>query len=256
MGGLIAALGAICGIGGGLFSTPILHYGFHFQLRRAIATSLALVSATALSATVAESVRADSAIPWTVVAAIVPGALAGAQVGYRVGDRLKVWKLKLLFCIALVIVGSKLLMVSGQGAWGLDYAPDLLDHLKAALLGLAAGFVVPILGIGGGMLMVPGMLLLVPGLGFSGARATSLAVASFIASRSAFLYLREGKLDLRDGRWIALGALAGAAVGVQLAHLPEVGPTGQVLLGVILLGSALRFGLDVFRLLAKSKSPS
>ncbi|MGK0218859.1 MAG: putative membrane protein YfcA [Planctomycetota bacterium] len=245
---MISVLGAVCGIGGGLFSTPLLHYGLRFELRRAIATSLALVTATAISATFAEFMRADSALPWTIVAAIAPAALLGTQLGYRMQDRLEVRTLKKIFCVLLTVVGLKMIFADGQTAALLDYQPDLYDHLGAALLGLCAGFVVPILGIGGGMLMVPGMLFVVPGLGYLGARATSLAVASFTASRSTFLHLRAGKLNPEDARWIAAGALLGAYGGVQLVHVGSVAAIGQVLLAIILLVSALRFGLDVLRL--------
>ena len=244
---MIASLGAICGVGGGLLSTPILHYGFSFDLRRAIATSLALVSATALSATVAEALRSDSAIPWTIVASIVPTALLGAQLGVRYGERISVRALKSIFCVALAIVGLRMLLQDGQAAAQLGYMPSAMEHVLAALLGLGAGFVVPVLGIGGGMLMVPGMLLLVPALGYLGARGTSLAVASFTATRSAFLYWRSGRLDVEAGRWIAAGALLGAFIGVQLVHLRPVAAVGQILLAVILLVSGLRFGLDAYR---------
>lgn len=247
LGALISVLGAVCGIGGGLFSTPLLHYGLRFGLRRAIATSLALVTATAFSATLAEAVRHDSSLPWSIVAAIAPAALLGTQMGYRFQDRLQVRLLKKIFCVLLTIVGLKMIFADGQSAAMIGYQPDLMDHLGAALLGVCAGFVVPILGIGGGMLMVPGMLIVVPGLGYPGARATSLAVASFTASRSTFLHLRAGKLDPKDARWIAGGALVGAYAGVQLVHMGSVAAVGQVLLAVILLVSALRFGLDVIR---------
>ncbi len=247
VGALIATLGAVCGIGGGLFSTPILHYGFGFVLRRAIATSLALVTATALSATTAEMLRADSAVPLGLVAAIIPAALFGTQIGYRLGHRLSARVLKGVFSLALTAVGLKMLLGGGQAAVLVGYAPDLRDQLAAAALGFGAGLVVPILGIGGGMLMVPGMLLLVPELGYMGARATSLAVASVTATRSAYLYLRAGKLRPEDARWIACGAALGAFGGVQLVHLAAVAAGGQVLLAVILLVSALRFGWDVLR---------
>lgn len=248
LGAAISVLGAVCGIGGGLFSTPLLHYGLRFDLRRAIATSLALVTATALSATAAEALRENSDVPWSIVGAIAPAALLGTQMGYRFKDRLEVRSLKKIFCVLLTAVGLKMIFADGQVLALAGYQPDFYDHLGAALLGLFAGFVVPILGIGGGMLMVPGMLLIVPSLGYLGARATSLAVASVTASRSTFLHLRADKLNPKDARWIASGALVGAYAGVHLVHLSNVAAIGELLLAVILLVSALRFGLDVLRL--------
>jgi uncharacterized membrane protein YfcA len=243
----IACIGAVCGIGGGLFATPILHFGFRLALKRAIATSLGLVCATAASATLAEALRSDSALDWSIVAVIVPCALLGAQLGFRVVQRLDTRTLKGIFAIAFAAVAVKLVVSTGDVTPLAGYHPDLLDHLRVALAGLSAGFVVPLLGVGGGLVLVPGVLYCVPELGYQGARATSLAVAVVTASRGLWMHYRAGNLEVPTARWFALGGLLGGAAGVQLVHVDGVAPVGQVLLGAILAVSAVRFSLDWLR---------
>ena len=46
-GSLIGFLGSMCGVGGGLFAIPLLHYGLGIELRRAGATARCRVFATA-----------------------------------------------------------------------------------------------------------------------------------------------------------------------------------------------------------------
>ncbi len=78
-GAVIAFIGAICGIGGGLFAVPLLHYVFKLPLRVSVATSLCLVAANAYSSTATELLRGDSALLWDVVLPLIGGALVGAQ---------------------------------------------------------------------------------------------------------------------------------------------------------------------------------
>ena len=106
MGAGVAAYSAMCGIGGGLFMTPILHYVRKLPLKNAVATSLALVAASASSATVAELIHEDGRLTperSLLVLFLVIGSLIGAQVGFRVAKRVDVTFLKLIFGLVLLV---------------------------------------------------------------------------------------------------------------------------------------------------------
>ena len=81
-GAAIAFIGALCGIGGGLFAVPMLHYLFKLDLRASVATALCLVAATAYSSTLTEVFREDSFLELT-VGPLAVGALLGAQLGFQ-----------------------------------------------------------------------------------------------------------------------------------------------------------------------------
>lgn len=94
--------------------------------------------------------------------------------------------------------------------------------ITTALIGLAAGILAGLLGIGGGALFVPGLVLVV-GLSQVGAEATSLAAMVPVAFIGAWRQRGYGNVRLRDA--LILGGLAvpGALVGVWLVNvLPEV----------------------------------
>ena len=118
----------------------------------------------------------------------------------------------------------------------------------AALIGTGAGAVAPLLGIGGGLVVVPALMFVMPGLGGLAVRAASLAVACVTSARSLQLYRQEGIIRLSLGLPIALGALAGAFAGVHTVHQPGMSQVGQRVMGGILLVTAVRFARDVARL--------
>jgi uncharacterized membrane protein YfcA len=89
------------------------------------------------------------------------------------------------------------------------------------VVGVVAGIVSGMLGVGGGVIMVPGLVLVV-GLSQVAAEATSLAAIVPIALVGTWRQRRYGNVRLSDG--LLLGALAasGAVGGVALANaLPE-----------------------------------
>ena len=93
--------------------------------------------------------------------------------------------------------------------------------IGAILLGLLAGVAAGMLGIGGGAIFVPGLVIFL-GLSQLDAEATSLLAMIPVALVGAWRQHRYGNLHLREG--LAIGALAafGATGGVVVANaVPE-----------------------------------
>jgi uncharacterized membrane protein YfcA len=87
--------------------------------------------------------------------------------------------------------------------------PEILALLA---IGLAAGLLAGLLGIGGGVLMVPAMVLI---MAFDQhvAQGTSLLVIMPAAALGSFTHLRHGRLALRDAGALAAGGVVGALLG-------------------------------------------
>ena len=81
-----------------------------------------------------------------------------------------------------------------------------------AAVGLGAGFLAGLLGIGGGVVMVPAMVLI---FGFDQhvAQGTSLLVIIPSALTGAYTHHRNGRLLLRDAAWLGAGGVIGALIG-------------------------------------------
>ena len=97
----------------------------------------------------------------------------------------------------------------------------MTDVLAVIAIGFVAGMAAGLLGIGGGALFVPALVLLL-GLSQLEAQATSLLAIVPVALVGAVRQHAYGNLRPRDGAVMGALATAGAAGGVALANaLPE-----------------------------------
>ena len=109
--------------------------------------------------------------------------------------------------------------------------------LTAILIGMSAGLVGGLLGIGGGVVLVPMMVAL---LAFTQeeAHGTSLGVIVLLALSGAILYAVQGNIDWVLAGGLAVGGAIGAVVGARL--MVRV-PTRRLRqgFGVLLLATAV-----------------
>ena len=100
---------------------------------------------------------------------------------------------------------------------------DAADVLGAVAIGFAAGVASGLLGVGGGVLFVPGLALIL-GLSQLEAESTSLLAIIPTAVVGAWRQHRYGNLDLRSGLLLGVLSPLGVAAGVLLANaVPERG---------------------------------
>lgn len=87
------------------------------------------------------------------------------------------------------------------------------------LIGLTAGVLSGLFGIGGGVVIVPALMVIAQ-MSPLAATGTSLgALLLPVGALGAWAYYNEGHLDLRASLLIALGLFLGAYVGARLAML-------------------------------------
>lgn len=93
------------------------------------------------------------------------------------------------------------------------------------LLGSAVGVLAGLLGIGGGLVVVPALVFLLPNAGISSeilmhmALATSLATIIMTSFSSALSHLRLGNVDMFAVKWLMPGVLVGGYFGATVADL-------------------------------------
>jgi len=248
-GFLIAMVGAVCGIGGGMFTVPLLHWVHKLPLKRAVATALVLVATTTGFATLAECLRDEPQMHVSILWRVALGALIGAQIGFLVARRIRTDVLRFVFAFVMIAAAWRMATSSGGEGAAADSATWLTAgaEWRALAAGIGGGFLAPLLGVGGGLLMVPALFLGIPGMGFGEARATSLA-AGFVASlRSLWLHGRAGRVELPAVAPLALGAVGGALVGVQLVHIEGAVHVGRVILSFVLVFVAARFAYEAMK---------
>jgi uncharacterized protein len=116
--------------------------------------------------------------------------------------------------------------------------------IEAILMGLAAGVVAGLLGVGGGALFVPALAI---GLGLSqiDAEATSLLAIIPVALVGAWRQRAKGNADVRTGLELGLLAIVGAATGAAVANaVPQRAlEIGFGLLVLVIAGQLARHAL-------------
>lgn len=119
-----------------------------------------------------------------------------------------------------------------------------MQLILGSLIGLVGGVLSGLFGIGGGLVIVPALILLV-GMTPKQAAGTSLAALLLpVGILGALEYWRAGQVDVRMAILVAAGLLVGAFIGARLA----VGLPNELLqraFGVLLLLVGLRLALIV-----------
>jgi uncharacterized protein len=88
--------------------------------------------------------------------------------------------------------------------------------MRLALIGIAAGLFSALFGVGGGIVIVPLLLLVVPGFDGRSAAATSLAAIGIIALAGVISYGVRGHVEVGPAALVGLPAAVGAIGGAAL----------------------------------------
>ncbi|MBK1673670.1 permease [Ectothiorhodospira shaposhnikovii] len=252
-GAAIGSLGGLIGLGGAEFRLPVLAAIFRFKMLDAIIINLMVSLVTVIFAFLFRIGMTGIAelLPYLwVVANILSGSLIGSWMGVHFATRVNERLLTQVVVVFLVFLSAVLIghefIFSGLG---LDIPLPV-----AVVLGFFAGIVIGLfssmLGVAGGELIIPTILLLY-GLDIKVAGSLSLAISiptilmglSRYRARQTF-----GELQQFGGfiGWMAAGSILGALIGALLmVYTPSTAL--HVLLGIILLISAWKLAMVKLR---------
>ena len=242
----IGTLGGLIGLGGAEFRLPLLIGMFRFGPLEGVIVNKAMsliVVATALPLRTGTISFAAIADQWTVIANLLAGSLLGAWVGASWAIRLRSETLYRIIAVLLVAIAA--VLVVGHGAEGGGH--PLFAGPIQIVAGIAAGFVIGVvaslLGVAGGELLIPTLILLF-GADVKLAGSLSLAVSLPTMLVGFARYSRDSTFAaLLRNRWfvvvMAAGSIAGSFIGAMLLGIV---PATVLLpaLAVILLLSALK----------------
>jgi len=222
-GVLAGILGALLGLGGGIFLVPALTLFFHLPIHTAVGTSLVGVIATSAGvAAIAPRGRgADVSLALRLEVLTAAGAIAGGLLAGVVSAQV----LSMLVALIVFGTGGYLLFQARHRAHDgtperLFYSGYHLHHWPAGMaVSSVAGMVSGLLGVGGGFIKVPVMYAIM-GAPLGVATATSNFMVGITAAASVFVYYGRGDIHPLVVIPTALGVFAGAMLGVYiLPHL-------------------------------------
>lgn len=215
IGLLTGILAGLFGIGGGVIMVPALAALGHTR-HRATASSLAAILIIALTGVIAFGTAGDVDVSTGVALGV--GGLVGSTIGAHWMNRLSGPALARVFGIVLLVVGVRMVLGGGAGVQVLEPSPLAAVALEL-LIGALTGIVSGLAGIGGGIIMIPAMVLL---LGYSQhlAEGTSLLAILFTAAAGTRVNMKHGHVDWRAV--IILGATGAILVPISAAAAQQI----------------------------------
>ena len=212
--GLIAGgFGAMVGLGGGVIMVPLLVGWARLDQHRAHGTSLFAVAGTATVGVVSYAVGGQ--VDFVAAGLLTITAMLAARYGAAYTKRLNATRLKQIFAYFLILTAlilpfkSHLPHVASGGAGATSWVILLIA-------GALAGYLSGLLGIGGGSVMVPA-LVLGAGLPQQLAQGTALAAMVLPSIIGAYTHWRLGHVDRKIAPPLLLGIVIGAFFGGQFA---------------------------------------
>lgn len=240
--GVVAGLlSGLFGVGGGIIMVPALVYLLGMDQKLAHGTSLASVAVLAVSSGVSYAIAGE--VAWTVAALLALGSTVGAWFGAKLLSQVEARLAGTLFTVLLVVTAIRIAM--GGGDSGTHRQVTLIVGFLLIVGGVLAGVVSGLLGVGGGSVLVPMMIV---GLGMPTvmAKGTSLAVIIVGAVVGTIGNRRHSNIDFRVAVLVGLSGIVFGFLGGQVSlGLPDRVADG--LFAGLLTIVAMRMGWDLYR---------
>jgi len=234
-----AAVGAVIGLGGGFMFVPILLF-LGFTPQQAVSTSLILVFFNAVSASLVfhsqGRLKLRSASQLGLLT--LPCGAAGAYVAsFFDTATFRVVFGVFLAAVSLYMILSKRRLVQSGSAGIEEGALRAAMNRRSYVVSAAAGFLSSLLGVGGGVLMVPSFIHLV-GMHTPVATATSQFVTLFSSGVGLTSFLAMGHLEPQLVPVVALAGILGGQAGARLSRRLRARVI-EVAVGIALLAVAI-----------------
>lgn len=241
--GLLAGIGsALLGIGGGLIMVPAMALLLHIRQHRAVGTSLAVIIPTALVAAYRYHTEAlengQPGLQLGVVLWLAVGGVVGGVIGALLASALHAKQLRRLFGVFVVLTGIVMItQIKASSTVPMTTSLDMARSLQMVGIGTLVGTLSGLLGVGGGLVMVPALVLL---LGYPQhlAQATSLAVIVPVSISGTLVHMRKGNVLWGFAFWLSIGAMLAAYItATWVFQIPK--NALQILFGVFMIGMGL-----------------
>ncbi|WP_217136176.1 sulfite exporter TauE/SafE family protein [Leucobacter chinensis] len=244
LGAITGLLSGLFGIGGGVVLVPMLVLFLGFQQRLAAGTSVAAILPAAIIGGISYGVQGN--VDWLAAVLLAVGIVIGAQIGSYLLSRVPTGFLRWLFMIFLLGVVVSLWFVVPQRDAQIDI--DLLTGALLVVLGLVTGILSGLLGVGGGVVVVPALMFFF-GASDLIAKGTSLIMLIPGSISGTLGNVKRGNVDLRSA--LFLGVTAGVLSPVGSLIAVYISPFWSNVAFSILLAYVL--GQMVFKALRSKK---
>lgn len=234
-GAAIGAVGGLIGLGGAEFRLPLL-VGCLSLLGPCL-----VVVASALpfrSATVPISALASH---WDIILNLLAGSLLGAWLGAGWATRLRAEALYRVIAVLLVAIALVLLLGHDPTSQGQPLFSGVLQATAGVIAGFIIGMVASLLGVAGGELLIPTLVLLFGAdIKLAGSLSLAVSLPTMIAGFTRYSRDRSFSVLGRNRSFVivmAAGSIVGSFVGGQLVGLVPSTVLLPILSGILVISA-------------------
>ncbi|MEM3770598.1 MAG: sulfite exporter TauE/SafE family protein [Candidatus Bathyarchaeia archaeon] len=226
-GFLISIAAALTGVGGGIFIVPLLTLLYNFEPVTAIGTSLATIIVTSIASSVnyLKQNRVYVKTGLALACATAPGGYVGASI--TAVPAVKMW-LGVIFGVFLIFVAFQMIYkafsmksVKACGVVDAAFEKELLHNGRKMLYGLFLSFfggvASGLLGIGGGVVLVPVMCYALS-FPIHFAIPTSMFIMIFTSISGVANHIQQGNVNALYAVYLGIGSVVGAQVGAYTSR--------------------------------------
>ncbi len=229
-GVLAGILGGYLGVGGGVIIVPYLTLVSGLEIKSAVPISMSAIVVNSLASS-SEYLR-KGMVDVELVILLSTSMVLGMLVGSTLLTVVPAMYVKLL--LAFVMIYTAITFAGGKEKAAPDepHAVSRPHLVVCSILSLLGGILASLVGIGGGVIVIP-LMFLVIGVPLSVARGTSSFIVGISGAASVAVYLINGLVDFSQIPPAMLGTLIGGRLGGSLGTLAK--PTAVKALFVALL---------------------
>lgn len=236
--GIVAGcFGGLVGLGGGVVMIPLMVAVSKISQHKAHGTSLFALVFTGLTGAITYGFKGSVDFIASLILAVT--AIFTARFGAKFAHSLPEWKLKRAFGAFLIFAASILILKPYLANLYHFEIAGILKIITLLLIGLFAGFLAGMMGIGGGTVMVPALVLIL-NYGQHIAQGTSLLCMVPAGAVGAYTHLKLGNVIKNLLPGLILGIIGGTYIGSNIAHaLSE--DNLRVIFALIIIWTGIRF---------------
>lgn len=219
----VGILGGLIGLGGAEFRLPLLIGVFGFGALHAVILNKAMSLVVVVSSLPFRATNIPLASVfqrWDIIVTLLTGSLAGAWLGAEWATKLKSYTLSRVLAILLVAIAVLLLVGHGHSTTTATWLTGPWLAIVGTIAGLGIGIVASLMGVAGGELLIPTIMLLF-GADIKLAGSLSLVVSLPTILVGFTRYSQDQSFSIIRTEWrfltvMAVGSLLGTFLGGQL----------------------------------------
>ncbi|WP_207543869.1 sulfite exporter TauE/SafE family protein [Desulfofundulus thermosubterraneus] len=228
--------GGLVGLGGGVIMIPLMVGILKMGQHKAHGTSLVALVFTGISGAVTYAL--NGSVDIFASSLLASTAIFTARAGARYANALPEWKLKRSFGGFLILVSLLLLLKPYLPHVSL-HTTGWLEMFILLLTGIFTGFLSGMMGVGGGTIMVPSMVLLIGFTQYT-AQGCSLLAMVPVGIAGAYTHWCLGNVSASILPGLIPGILIGTYLGGSLAHVLPEGAL-RIIFSAVLIWTGVRY---------------